>query len=254
MKGIVKLIIKNYLLILIIVSVSAGLSFAQESGQEVSKSNLKIFVQYRLAKADLLKNNNIQVDINGNKIILSGEVPTIFDKNQAEVEAHSVDENYLIVNNINVQAPSVADSNLTQQILNKIHNNVFYGIFDWFTVKSNNGVVTLDGWVHLPWLKNQYQTEVEKVPGVKKIVNNIQNTFGPGETGYRAARLIYNDPMFWGMQYFANPPIHIIVNNGKVFLFGTVSSEAQRAWAQNIVTFYTDAFSVNNHLQIKNQL
>ncbi len=168
MKSIVKLIIKNYLVLLIIISVSTGLSFAQENGQEISKSNLKIFVQYRLAKADLLKNDNIQVEINGNKIILSGEVPTIFDKNQSEVEAHSVDESYLIVNNINVEAPSVVDSNLTQQILGKIHNNVFYGIFDWFTVKSNNGVVTLDGWVHLPWLKNQYQTEIEKVLGSKK--------------------------------------------------------------------------------------
>ncbi len=95
---------------------------------------------------------------------------------------------------------------------------------------------------------------MKKFSGVKKIVNNIQNTFGPGETGYRAARLIYNDPMFWGMQYFSNPPIHIIVNNGKIFLYGSVNSETQKAWAENIVTFYTDAFSVNNDLRVKNQL
>ena len=253
MKSIVKLFIKNYLLILIIISVSAGLSFAQESGQEVSKSNLKIFVQYRLAKADLLKNDNIQVEITGNKIILSGEVPTMFDKNQAEAEAHSVDENYDVVNNIIVQSDNVADSILTKQILKKIESNVFYGVFDWFTVNSNNGVVTLDGWAHLPWLKNQYQTEVEKVPGVVKVINNIQNTFGPGELGFRAARLIYNDPMFWGMQYFSDPPIHIIVNNGKVFLFGNVSSEVQKTWAGNIVTFHTDAFSVENDLTVNNQ-
>ena len=95
------------------------------------------------------------------------------------------------------------------------------------------------------------ESQLENV--LLKVINKIQNTFGPGELGFRAARLIYNDPMFWGMQYFSDPPIHIIVNNGKVFLFGSVYSESQKAWAGNIVTFHTDAFSVENDLKINNQ-
>jgi Putative phospholipid-binding domain. len=53
------------------------------------------------------------------------------------------------------------------------------------------------------------------------------------------------------MQYFANPPIHIIVNNGTVILEGTVNSEAQSGWAENLVRYRTDAFTVENHLQVK---
>ena len=243
--------LKYFLMLFLCIGIFTTFSMAQESGEPLSKSNLKIFVQYKLAKAKLLTNDNIKVDINDNKIILSGTVPTLYAKNQAEAEAHSVDENYTIVNNLKVENQIVADSDLTKQVLDKIQANVFYGVFDWLTVNSNNGIVTLDGWVHLPWLKDQFQTEVEKIPGVKSVVNKIQITFGPGEIGFRAARLIYNDPMFWGTQYSANPPIHIIVNNAKVYLYGTVNSEVEKSWAANIISFRTDAFSVENNLEVK---
>ena len=240
MKTTVESIIKNLFLLLL----SIGL-FAQNDGQVMSKNNLKIFVQYKLIKKNLLTNDNIQVDVTGNQIILSGTVPTLYDKNEAEEEAHSVDENYI------VERPDIADSVLTKTVLDKIQSNLFYGVFDWINASSDNGVVTLKGWVHLPWLKTQFQNEVAKISGVESINNEIKNTFGPGEIGIRAARLIYNDPMFWGMQYFANPPIHIIVNNGSVILEGNVNSQVQSSWAENLVRFRTDAFSVENDLKVQ---
>ncbi len=251
MKTTVESIIKQFFFLLLSVGLFTTLSFAQNDGQVMSKNNLKIFVQYRLIKKNLLTNDNIQVDVRGNQIILSGTVPTLYDKNEAEEEAHSVDENYVVVNNLTVESPIIADSILTKTVLDKIQSNLFYGMFDWITASSNNGVVTLKGWVHLPWLKTQFQNEVGKIPGVESIVNEIKNTFGPGEIGIRAARLIYNDPMFWGMQYFSNPPIHIIVNNGSVILEGNVSSEVQSSWAGNLVRFRTDAFSVENDLKVQ---
>ena len=243
-------VIRHYLIIFIILSIPVSLSFAQESNPGISKSNLKIFVQYRLAKAALLKDNNINVEVGDNQIILSGIVPTIYDKDQAGRVAHSVAEDYVIVNNIQVNNEAIEDSTLTKEVLNKIRSNIFYGVFDWLTVNSDNGVVTLGGWVHLPWLKNQFESEVEKVPGVKNVINKIQFTFGPGELGYRAARLIYNDPMFWGQQYSSNPPIHIIVDNGSVYLFGDVNSAVEKDWAENIISFRTDAITVNNDLKV----
>jgi osmotically-inducible protein OsmY len=247
----IKSVIRYLLLLLSGILISASLSYAQDNEKQLSKDNLKGFIEFRLTKANLLNNENIKVEVLDNKIILSGTVPTVFDKNQAELETHSVDENYLVVNNIIVESPIVADSVLTSTILNKIQSNVFYGIFDWLTASSKDGVVTLAGWVHLPWLKNQFQTEIEKIPGVKSVNNEVQNTFGPGEIGVRAARLIYNDPMFYGMQYSANAPIHIIVNNATVILKGNVNSEVQSRWAENIISFRTDAFSVENNLQVK---
>ncbi len=250
MRNKMKSVIDPFLVVFILIIIPSSLSFAQESGSQLSKSNLKISVQYKLIKADLLKNDNINVDVNDNSIILSGAVLTLYDRNEAEQLAQSVDQNYAVINRIEIENKTVADTTLTKEILNKIHSNIFYGIFDWLTINSDSGMVTLGGWVHLPWLKNQFVSEVEKVPGVKNIVNKIQVTFGPGELGYRAARLIYNDPMFWGLQYSTDPPIHIIVNNGSIFLFGNVSSAVEKSWAENVIRFQTDAISVENDLKV----
>ncbi len=245
-----KLVISQYLIVFVIICIPVSLSFAQESSPGISKGNLKIFVQYRLAKASLLKDNNINVEIGDDQIILSGTVQTIYDKDRAGRVAHSVAEDYVIVNNIQVNNEAVEDSTLTKEVLSKVRSNIFYGVFDWLTVNSDSGVVTLEGWVHLPWLKNQFESEVEKVPGVKNVINKIQITFGPGALGYRAARLIYNDPMFWGQQYSSNPPIHIIVENGSVLLYGDVNSYVEKDWAENIISFRTDAITVDNNLRV----
>ncbi len=250
MKAKYQMFVKVFMMLFLISGILTTQLLAQESGQTLSKSNLKIFIQYRLAKAKLLTDDNINVDIEDNKIILTGTVPTIYAKSRAETEAHSVDDNYSIVNNLKVESQSVSDADLSNLVLKKIQSNVFYGVFDWFTVSSNNGVVTLNGWAHLPWLKDQFQSEVEKISGVKSVVNKIQNTFGPGEIGFRAARLVYNDPAFWGTQYSANPPIHIIVNNATVYLYGTVNSEAEKNRAENTISFKTDAFAVENNLLV----
>ena len=222
--------------------------YAQDNIQKPSNSNVKIFVEYRLAKDNLLKDGNIQVKVSDNKIVLTGSVPTLFDKSLAADETQKVEDSYIVINKIQVVSSNFPSIKIIKAVQKRIYNNVFYGIFDWVTVQDTNGIVTLNGWVHLPWYVEQFQREAEKVKGVKKIVNNIKPTFGPGRIGIRAARLIYNDPEFEGMEYLANPPIHIIVNNGRVLLEGNVMSTAQGAWAENLVRFYTDAVSVRNNL------
>jgi osmotically-inducible protein OsmY len=251
MKNANKSILKSITLTLIVIALFSTYLLAQSVENASSPSNLKIFVQYKLIQDKLLTNDNIQVEVTGDKIILSGTVPTLFDRQQAEQDARSVDENYSIVNNVKLKNTNIPDSVLISTIMDKIQSNLFYTVFDWLNVSSSNGVVTLKGWVHEPWLKNQYQTEIEKVPGVKMIENNLKNTFGPGEFGIRVARLIYNNPMFYGLQYEKNPPIHIIVNNGNVILEGNVKTETQKSVAENLVRYRTDAFSVENNLQIK---
>ena len=251
MKTSIKIISRSFLYLVIGIGFFASRAFAQGDGHKLSTSTLKIFIEYRLAKDNLLNENNINVEIKGNKIILSGTVPTIYDKKEAEEESRNVDENYFVINNLKVEGSGIPDSVVAQNVLKKIHNNVFYGVFDWVTLRYNNGVATLKGWVHLPWLKSQFQSEAEKVAGVKEVKNEIKNTFGPGNIGIKAALLIYNDPEFEGMEYLADPPVHIIVNNGTVFLEGHVLSRAQSSWADNIVRFRTDAFTVNNNLKIK---
>ena len=44
--------------------------------------------------------------------------------------------------------------------------------------------------------------------------------------------------------------MHIIENNGVVYLEGTVTSEVEKSWAENMVEFHTDAARVVNDLKV----
>ena len=228
-------------------------AYAQNQEQN-SNSTTKIYVEYRLVKNHLLYNDNITVNVNNNKIILAGNVPTIYDRNKAAEEAGSVNKNYVVVNNLKFISHAIPDSVVTANIMKNIDDNVFYGIFNWVNVNYKNGVATLSGWVSAPWLKSQFQQETEKVEGVTEIKNEIKDTFGPGYLGRRAARVIYSDPVFEGMEYMPDPPVHIIVNNNTILLEGRVPSIALSSRAEYLARFLTDAAEVDNHLQIQKSL
>ncbi|MCL4511926.1 MAG: BON domain-containing protein [Bacteroidetes bacterium] len=215
-----------------------------------SDSTVKIFVEYQLAKGGILKNGNINVAVANGKITLTGTVPTIHDQKQAEKLAQNADENYSVVNDLTIAAPYVSDSQITSEVMHRIETHLFYTVFDWVTVHSQNGVVTLKGWVNLPWYSTEYQAQAEHVSGVKKVINEMKTSMGSNYLAFRSARLIYNDPMFMGYAFQQNPPIHIIVNIGSVILEGKVGSATERSYAANLIRFHTDAVEVVNNLVV----
>ena len=48
------------------------------------------------------------------------------------------------------------------------------------------------------------------------------------ELRHRVARAIYGDPAFWRYAAMANPPIHIVVEHGRVTLTGVVPTDVDR--------------------------
>ncbi len=211
---------------------------------------IRIFVEYKLAKDGILTNDNIKVGVADGKITLTGTVPTLHDRMEAEKEARDVDDSYAVVNDLSVSAPYRPDSALAAAVLKRVENHVFYTVFDWLTVGVRNGVVTLHGWVDNPWDVGQYESEASRVPGVRKIVNDLKTEMSFGYLRYRVARLIYDDPMFWQYGLELNPPIHVIVDNDRVILEGYVDSMGERGYLASQVRFRTDAISVVNNLQV----
>jgi len=68
------------------------------------------------------------------------------------------------------------------------------------------------------------------------------------ELRYRIARSIYNNSNFWNYAIMPNPPIHIVVEHGRVTLTGVVQSEVDRALARSLATQF-GALSITNSLK-----
>jgi len=226
-----------------------------QAGKDADQA-VRTVIENRLAKHDLLTDNEIKIDVSDSTITLKGNVATLYQRQQVEHEALSVGENYRILDSLTVKPTGIPDAELKKNIVKRINDNVFYSIFDQVTLDVSNGSVTLGGWVNEPWHKGQFEHQVQRVPGVVQITNNIKiesPSIYDDDIRNTAAQLIYNDPSFELYSGAAGDPIHIVVNNGEVTLEGEVAYASQRNWAENTITANTDAFKVTNNLRVENR-
>jgi hyperosmotically inducible periplasmic protein len=152
-------------------------------------------------------------------------------------------------------ASAQAQERKTLQILNDVGREVRqytrFTIFDDVTTSIENGVVTLSGRVTAPFKKDDIGARVARVPGVQAVRNEIGvlpvSPFDD-DLRYRIARAIYGNSSFWQYAAMANPPIHIVVEHGRVTLTGVVNSNVERMLARSLATTF-GAFSVRNELK-----
>ena len=126
-----------------------------------------------------------------------------------------------------------------------------FTIFDSVNTQIDNGVVTLTGKVTMPYKRDDIAQRVSKIAGVQRVDNRIDvlpvSQFDD-ELRVAIARAIYRDPAFAGFASMINPPIHVIVDRGRVTLEGVVNSEVDRMIARSIASSF-NAFQVKNELK-----
>ena len=152
-------------------------------------------------------------------------------------------------------ASAQAQERKNLQILNDVGHQVRqytrFTIFDDVSASIDDGVVTLTGKVTAPFKKDDIAARVARVPGVQTVRNEIGVLpVSPFDDNlrYRIARAIYGNSNFWQYAAMANPPIHIIVERGRVTLTGVVNSNVERMLARSLATTF-GAFSVRNELK-----
>ncbi len=126
-----------------------------------------------------------------------------------------------------------------------------YTVFDDVSIGVVGGSVTLTGKVTMPFKAKDIERLVLRVPGVTAVRNRITVlpvSFFDDELRYRISRAIYGNPGFWQYGAMVNPPIHIVVENGRVTLAGVVNSNVERMMAQSLATSF-NAFAVVNNLK-----
>jgi hyperosmotically inducible protein len=126
-----------------------------------------------------------------------------------------------------------------------------FTVFDDVSAAIDNGVITLFGKVTMPFKKDEIAARVARVDGVREVRNEL--TVLPvspfdDELRYRIARAIYSDAAFWHYAAMASPPIHIVVEHGRVTLTGVVNNNVERMLARSLATTF-GAFSVKNDLK-----
>jgi hyperosmotically inducible protein len=126
-----------------------------------------------------------------------------------------------------------------------------YTVFDDVSIGVSDGTVTLTGKVTMPYKVQDIERVVARVPGVTSVHNQITVlpvSFFDDELRFRISRAIYGDIGFWHYAAMVNPPIHIVVENGRVTLTGVVNSNVERMMAQSLAASF-GAFAVINNLK-----
>lgn len=143
------------------------------------------------------------------------------------------------------------DFQVFQGVARQVQQYVNFTVFDSVNASVQDGVVTLTGKVTMPFKVQDLTRRVSRVDGVRKVENQIQvlpvSRFDD-ELRLRIARAIYGNPSFWHYASMANPPIHIVVDKGRVKLEGTVNSNVERMLAQSLAIGFGE-FSVENLLK-----
>jgi hyperosmotically inducible protein len=148
-------------------------------------------------------------------------------------------------------AQSRPDQQLADEISASVRTYPQFSIFDHVSGEVNDGVVTLTGKVTMPYKKTDLGRRIARMDGVREVQNEITvlpvSSFDD-DLRYRISRAIYGNPSFWTYAAMANPPIHIIVENGRVTLTGVVNSNVERMMARSLATGLGE-LSVTNELR-----
>ena len=124
-----------------------------------------------------------------------------------------------------------SDEALANRVRHEIVMYPYYGIFDNVNYRVSNGAVELTGAVTEPWKKDAIGKSVQRIPGVASVSNSLQVLpLSPMDNRLRwqLARAIYRDPSLSRYAIQAVPPIHIIVDNGRVTLDGVVNNDLEK--------------------------
>lgn len=141
---------------------------------------------------------------------------------------------------------------MEQQIFKKINSLPYYGVFDHITFEVNGGTVILDGKVASLGTKSSAAKAVKKVPGVTKVVNNIDQLPPSGMDNRirrRALQTFANAGLY---RYFweNDPQVRIIVEGSRITLEGYVANRGDYNRLNIYANGISGVFSVTNNLII----
>ncbi|TMB78468.1 MAG: BON domain-containing protein [Chloroflexi bacterium] len=192
--------------------------------------------------------NEIGVAVKDGIVTLTGWVDSYLKKMAAEEAAHRVRGVKAVVNDIEVRLPSSAertDEDLAKAALNALQWQA--GVpADKIDVTVSHGWVTLKGEVEYGYQKREAERAVERLSGVRGVINLIRVKPGLSPTDLKQKieqALVRNAEL-------DAKRITVEVQGSKVILHGTVRSYAEKKAAEEAAWAAPGVSEVENHITI----
>ena len=141
--------------------------------------------------------------------------------------------------------------NVQRQVLEYPH----YTVFDSVKMQIAGDTVRLFGKVTMPYKREELEKRVATVRGVSRVDNQLTvlpASKSDDELRVGIANAIYRHPSFDRYAGLPNPPVHVIVERGRVTLEGYADSQADRLAALSIARSF-GSFEVKDELEIPGQ-
>lgn len=151
-------------------------------------------------------------------------------------------------------AQGVTNPQLAKKVRHELVMLPYYGVFDNLAYSINGGTVTLYGQVVRPSTRSDAAGRVKRIPGVTRVVNNIEVLPLSGFDDSIRAQTYRSIAQMGGLYRYlrgTNPSLHIVVDRGHVTLEGVVSGRGDRNLAYIAANRVPGVFSVTNNLRVE---
>jgi hyperosmotically inducible protein len=152
---------------------------------------------------------------------------------------------------LNISAQSAAGSETERLVQKKILRVTDYGVFDHITFTLDGDTVTLNGKVANARNKKEAEKRVEDVPGVRRVINNIEILSVSNFDASIRQDLYRSISNFGGLSRYlwtVNPSVRLIVDGGHVTLEGYVANKGDYNAMNIVANGVSGVFSVKNNL------
>jgi hyperosmotically inducible protein len=189
----------------------------------------------------------------------------------------------VVLADVGTTAQTPQAKNTIAEIRKELLQLPYYGVFDFIAFRYDKGTVTLQGYAYQDRLKTDAERAVKRASGVDQVVDQIEVLpVAPTDDDLRwkTYYAIYRDPflsryapgggLLWGHRHAfgggflglgpsrfpgtepaGNYPIHIIVKNLHVTLFGVVDNNADKNAAGIKTSGVAGNLGVENELMVE---
>jgi osmotically-inducible protein OsmY len=244
-------------LLIVSCGILLGLADIKIMGAQVSNTirdaEVQAAITHQLAgKKDF---RTVTAQVKNGVVMLTGSVDLYQQKLDAAKRAKKAAGGDNIQNLIAVAGKNVSDNDLASQLDRKLYyDRMGYDIaFNFVTATVDDGVATLNGETRDEFDRESALWLVDNTSGVKGVIDNVgvaPVSIFDDQIRLSALRKIYRDPVL--ERYAIDParPIRIVVDRGKLALYGTVATAMDKQIAGVQAAQVFGAFSVQNNLEV----